>query len=212
MYVFSLFSIDRKSLLAVHYKREDRRNSKGGSMEKAYAIVTAVGSDRIGIVEDVSCIVAERGCNIEESKMAVLGGEFAVIMLISGTAEEISRVEQEIVGFHEALKLHVFFKQTRKPEPIPEERSYFLKAVSEDNPGIVYAVTSVLKKHSANIEDLETLIAPAPLTGIPLFQMKARIVLPSALSTFALRQDLMDLEARQKLEIDLKPLPPVLSE
>ena len=51
-------------------------------MARAYAVLTAIGPDRVGIVDDVSGAVSEGSCNIEESKMAVLGGEFAVIMLV----------------------------------------------------------------------------------------------------------------------------------
>ena len=52
-------------------------------MGKAYAVFSAIGADRVGIVDDISGLVSEGGGNIEESKMAVLGSEFAVMMLVS---------------------------------------------------------------------------------------------------------------------------------
>jgi glycine cleavage system transcriptional repressor len=43
---------------------------------KGYAIVTAVGADRVGIVDDISREILSLACNIEESRMALLGGDF----------------------------------------------------------------------------------------------------------------------------------------
>ncbi len=45
---------------------------------KAFAILTAIGSDRVGIVDDLTAAILERQCNVEESRMTVLGGEFSI--------------------------------------------------------------------------------------------------------------------------------------
>jgi len=52
--------------------------------DKDHLILTAVGPDQVGLVEKLSEFIARHGCNIEDSKMAVFCGEFAVIVLISG--------------------------------------------------------------------------------------------------------------------------------
>ena len=55
-------------------------------------ILTAVGPDQIGLVEKISQFIAKHGCNIEDSKMAVFCGEFALILLISGDASNLLKV------------------------------------------------------------------------------------------------------------------------
>ena len=52
--------------------------------DKNHLIFTAVGPDQVGLVEKISEFIARHGCNIEDSKMAVFCGEFALIILISG--------------------------------------------------------------------------------------------------------------------------------
>ena len=52
--------------------------------EKDHVILTAIGPDQVGLVEKISEFISRRGCNIDDSKMAVFCGEFAVIILISG--------------------------------------------------------------------------------------------------------------------------------
>ncbi len=60
-------------------------------MAKEYLVVTTVGPDRRGIVEKITEVIVSQQANIEESRMARLGGEFAVIMLLSlpGKKEEV---------------------------------------------------------------------------------------------------------------------------
>ena len=51
-------------------------------MSKKY-ILTAFSQDRPGIVADISQVIYENACNLEDSAMINLGGEFAVILLFS---------------------------------------------------------------------------------------------------------------------------------
>ncbi len=175
-------------------------------MNKAFAIVSAIGADRVGIVDDVSGFVAGLRCNIEESKMAVLGGEFAVIMLVSGSADALDDLEQQLQKSREKIGLSVFFRKTSPPAALHKGIPCILKTVSQDTPGIVHSVTSMLKKYDINIEDLETETTPAPLTGTPLFHMRARVVLPPSVSVSKVRRDLAALEMEQDLDIELKPI------
>ena len=46
-------------------------------------IISAVGSDRSGIVSEISGIITSHGGNVEESRMSRLGSDFAIIMLVS---------------------------------------------------------------------------------------------------------------------------------
>ena len=46
-------------------------------------IISAVGSDRPGIISELSGIITTHGGNVEESRMSRLGSDFAIIMLVS---------------------------------------------------------------------------------------------------------------------------------
>ena len=175
-------------------------------MARAYAVLTAVGADRVGIVDDLSGIVAEGKCNIEESKMAVLGGDFAVIMLVSGQPEALDAVCREVPGAGAKLGLHVECRTTRAPRTGEPGQPYLLEAVSLDTPGIVHSVTAVLRGHGINIEDLETDTAAAPWTGAPMFRLKAHVVIGPGVSLARLREELGHLQQAHDLDISLKPV------
>ena len=63
---------------------------------KQYRILSATGADRPGIVHDVSEYLFSHGCNIEDSRMAVLGDQFTLMTLFSGEEEGLKKLEQEI--------------------------------------------------------------------------------------------------------------------
>jgi len=177
-------------------------------MPASYAVLTAIVSDRVGIVDDLSGLVAGRSCNIEESRMAVLGGEFAVIMLVSGTSPALETLSGDLSAAGVRLGLHVHLSTTRGPRAEPG-RPYLLETVSLDTPGIVHTVTAALRKHGVNIESLETDTAPAPWTGAPMFRMRAHVVVGPSVEVGKLKDDLAHLEAGQDLDVRLRPVFPV---
>ncbi len=175
-------------------------------MARAFVVLTAVGPDRVGIVDDLSGAVTKAGCNIEESKMAVLGGEFAVIMLVSGPAGSIDTLCRSLPGMGASLSLHVECRPTSEPRAGEQGRPYLLEAVSLDTPGIVHSVTAILRGHGINIEDLETDTAAAPWTGAPMFRLKAHLVVGPSSSIAQLKDDLARLQKEHDLDIVLKPV------
>ena len=55
-----------------------------------YLVISAIGEDKPGIINGLSQAASECGCNILDTRMTVLGGEFALIMMISGQTDQIS--------------------------------------------------------------------------------------------------------------------------
>jgi glycine cleavage system transcriptional repressor len=172
---------------------------------RSHALLTAVGADRIGIVDDLSAAVLERKCNIEESRMALLGGDFAALVLVSGGEEAVSRLlgEAEAIGLK--LGLSASARRTEGPAQKAEDLPYILESSSLDTSGIVHSVAAVLRRYGINIADLETETVPAPWTGAPLFNMRARISVPRSVSVAAVKRELEALENEHNLDLRLFP-------
>ena len=64
-------------------------SSKGFLNMSKNFVLTLTGPDRIGIVERVTRVLLDRGGNVETSRMARLGGEFAILMLVSMPADAV---------------------------------------------------------------------------------------------------------------------------
>lgn len=171
----------------------------------SYVVLTAIGPDRLGLVDEISDFIAKRTINIEDSRMAVLGGEFAVIMLISGSETVFDKISNEIAELEISTGLKVNIKRTVAPESrkVGPSLLHNITATSMDHPGIVHEITSVLKKYRINIESLDTHVANAPLSGSPIFNMSGVISIPADVKISKLRKELDDLADNLNIDIDL---------
>jgi glycine cleavage system regulatory protein len=74
--------------------------------DKDHLILTAIGPDQVGLVQRISEFISRHACNIEDSKMAVFCGEFAVIMLITGEADNLANIQPQDPGCFSPLPAH----------------------------------------------------------------------------------------------------------
>jgi glycine cleavage system transcriptional repressor len=174
-------------------------------MSKVYLVVTAVGHDRRGTVEKITDVVVAHHANIEESKMARLGGEFAVIMLLSLADKD----QEEIITGFDSLKTHGLMITCRVTDFSRLQKfigyvPYEISVVGADHEGIVNHIARYLASEQINIEEMDTTVTRAPNTGTPLFSMSARVQAPPQLSLGQLRNKLEKLGEELDVDIDVK--------
>lgn len=175
-------------------------------MMSSYIVLTAVGSDRPGLVDEISSFLAGRKINIEDSRMAVLGGEFAVILLASGAAGIIDTLGGELSSLEKSTGLSVQVKNTLAPHQrkIAPAIPHRLAATSMDHPGIVHEITRILHKRNINIESMETRVTNAPLSGAPIFNMKCIINIPVGEKASSIRKELEKLEDKFDISMEIE--------
>ena len=173
--------------------------------EKDHVILTAIGPDQIGLVERISKFISSRGCNIDDSKMAVFCGEFAVIVLISGESSSLSQIAREYHEIEKETGLSVAIKKPSMRKAAEFYLPYKLTASCMDHPGIVYHITGVLSSLGVNIESMETKTYSAPVSGTPLFQLEADVAVPTRININDLRARLEQLQIEQNIDIEVTP-------
>lgn len=173
-------------------------------MAKRYLVLTAVGPDRPGLVDAISEYVFARGGNVESTRAAALGGEFAIIMWVSADAKGARIVEDEIGTLTDTAGLSCTAKSAAAPNALPAPvMPYDLTVHAMDHPGIVRAVTHELAKTGVNIESLDTHVESAPHTGTAFFNFHARLNVPSELNLPHLRGELEALGNRFNVDVQL---------
>ncbi|HEX3777118.1 MAG TPA: ACT domain-containing protein [Polyangiaceae bacterium] len=171
--------------------------------EKNYLVLTAVGPDRPGLVSEMSSLVHSAGANLEDSRMAILGGEFALLMLVSGQAEAVARVEQSAEELGNRLGLRVLTKPT-SPQSARDFLPYQIRVTGVDRPGIVQRVAAVLAGRGVNVASLESRLSYAPLSGTPMFILEAALQIPSALALSDLRRELASASEEENWDFTLE--------
>ncbi len=85
--------------------------------DKDHLILTATGPDQVGLVQKISEFISRHGCNIEDSKMAVFCGEFAVIVLISGDGVNLVKIGRDYRRDRNRNRAGDFHKNPGDEEP-----------------------------------------------------------------------------------------------
>lgn len=155
-------------------------------------VITALGADRPGIVDALSEALYKLGLNIEDSRMSSLGGSFAILLLVTGSAQAIATFSDHCVQIESQLQMQL---QHRVSEPEPTTTGllpYRVEVVAMDHPGIVHKLASFFSSRQINIVDLETDSYPAPHTGTQMFSMSMTIGVPSDISIKQLRHEFID--------------------
>ena len=168
-----------------------------------HLILTAIGTDRVGLVEKISEFISRHGCNIEDSKLAAFCGEFAVIILISGEAGSLANISRDQPEIEMETGLSVAIKNASRHQGAEPFQSYRLTASCMDHPGIVYRISGILSKLGVNIDSMETTTYSAPISGTPLFQLEANLSVPSPTSIDQLRESFAALQHEENIDIDI---------
>ena len=162
-------------------------------------IIYVSGNDRVGIISDITKVISEFNGNIETSKMIKLSQDFNMLILASIPEQNFDELEQKLLSYKNlsiTLKKAELFKMDNKKEFI-----FILKGA--DNEGIVHNCTKLFNKLNINVIDLETKILNAPITGSPLFYIKAIIYLTDINILDTLKQKIILIENENNVVIKL---------
>ena len=165
-------------------------------------VLTVSGPDKTGLVEALARQIAAVGGNWEESRMARLAGQFAGILLVT---VETSRTDELVAGLRGlgAGGLQVTVHPTKAPSaPAPSTRVR-LQLTGQDRPGIVRDVARLLVERGVNIEELESEVGSAPMSGEQMFTARLRLLVPAQISLDDIRARLESLAS--ELMVDVAP-------
>jgi glycine cleavage system transcriptional repressor len=161
-------------------------------MKRLFAL-SAIGRDRPGIVADLAELIYECDCNLEDSRMTILGSEFAVLLLLSGHAPDVERrLSAGCKRLEWEKRLTVFFRPLEGDVAPGEPAGRVLECVvtGVDKAGIVARIARTLADQRANVEDLRTELRPEPESGTPIYTMRIRVRLPPDANERTLRERL----------------------
>lgn len=171
-----------------------------------HVVATLVGPDHVGIVDKVTKKILEQGGNIEESRMARLGGDFAMLLFISITAEKLEALTSSLDEFNKD-GFQIFLRETEAEVKTKYAGwlPYTVEVSGADHEGIINSITHNLALNGINIESLDTSTSPAPMSGTMLFTMTAIVVAPPDLKYHKWRDPLDDICDAVNVSIEVSP-------
>jgi glycine cleavage system regulatory protein len=161
-------------------------------------VITLIGPDRPGIVERLAEQVLRHEGEWVESRMANLGGQFAGILRVSLPADHAPALIGALQGL-DGLQLSVADAGEAEDDGV----RYRLGLLGQDRPGIVHRVTAALAAGGASVEDMETEVIEASMSGEKLFRAEIELRLADAGSVEDLRAQLETIADELIVDIEL---------
>ena len=176
------------------------------SKSSQLVVLSAVGTDRTGVVNELSKVILDCGGNIEESRMTALGAEFAMLLLISGNWATVSKLEKALDKLSAAKPISISLKQTDEREPRGDTMPYGIDVVALDQPGIVFNLSKFFAARSIEIADLATRRYAAAHSGSQMFAVQMSVNVPATMQISQLRDEFLELCDDLNLDAILEPV------
>ena len=127
-------------------------------MSDNWYMLTLIGEDKPGIVAAVTQSLFELGLNLGETSMLRLGGNFTIMMMVSGIEQE-ETVREQLTSVIKGLgmSLHIDPIRAHLHQHVPPNIQ--VTVTGADRAGIVAQVTAALAATGFNILDLESDVA-----------------------------------------------------
>lgn len=172
-----------------------------------HAVLTAVGDDRPGLVDEVTRYITDRGGNLEDSRMVNLRGQFAMMMLVGGDEGAMSRLHDGLGSLRRSSNVHA---EMRPADADVAQRApalpFRLNTWAMDHPGLMQSVSHLLGQMGVNIESVDSSLRPAPYTNAPLFEMELIVSVPASTPVADLREALGELCDEMNIDWQLTAL------
>lgn len=172
---------------------------------RASIVLTVIGPDRPGIVEQLASTVAAHGGNWEQSRMAHLAGQFAGILRVTVPEERVGSLHRALESLaSEGLRVVGEHSAARERGA---SRAYRLTLVGNDREGIVRELSRALSAREVNVEELDTRCESAAMSGDLLFHAQALLHVPTSVEIGTLQKTLESLADDLMVDLKLAPLP-----
>ncbi|ABV87301.1 glycine cleavage system protein R [Shewanella pealeana] len=164
-----------------------------------HLVVTAMGLDRPGIVSKFARLASECDCDIVDSRMALFGNEFTLIMMLSGSWPSITKIESTLPSLSVELELLTVMKRTSKHTPQNYISNLEVNFSGLDQRGTMKKITQFLADRSLDLAAVKS-HAEADATGRPTQNISLTINVPEKVDLDKLEIGLNELADELSLE------------
>lgn len=171
-------------------------------------VLTGTGRDQVGIVARLTEALFDLGCNLLDSSMTLLRGEFAIIVMVKlPDAESIETLKSRLQSLEKTLALTIHVRELSDEElnpAAPAVNPHIISVYGADRPGIVAGITRVLADLGANITDVQTTSTISD--GKDIFVMILEVAVPDNLVGERFSSQLIDEGKRLGVDIAIQQI------
>jgi glycine cleavage system regulatory protein len=181
----------------------ERAKSGVYQVEASY-IITFIGDDRPGLVEELSRAISDAGGNWLESRLSQLAGKFAGLIRVSLPDANGAALEASLKGLS-ASGLSVRVTATGTPAAAAAaSRLVILTVIGPDRQGIVREVSHALAQRQINVVEMDSRVSSAPMSAEQMFEAIIHAQIPVEASLHELADTLDHIANEMTLDIHVE--------
>lgn len=162
--------------------------------------LAAIGRDRPGIVAAVAKVLYEQGCNVEDSSMTLLRGNFSIMLVLeSPEGTTPASLAGALRPACDAIGLTYSVLDIEDTADVPHP-SHILTVYGADKPGILYQVAQALADDGVNITDLDSRLVGA---DEPVYALILELAVPG--DAKRVEERLIEIAATIGVDLTLRP-------
>ena len=171
-------------------------------------VLTGTGRDQVGIVAKLTEALFEVGCNLLDSSMTLLRGEFAIIVMVELPGQETQdALQRKLQSIETSLGLTIHLRELSEDElkpAAPPANPYLISVYGADKPGIVAGITRELANLGINISDVQTTSTQSETSDV--FVMILEVSAPDNINADKLSSMLLQKGKSLGVDISVQPI------
>ena len=156
-------------------------------------VICAIGQNKPDLLKTLSKTILESGGNIMDSHVTILGEQFTMVMLLTGSWDTIVKIEDSLPRLQSQLALTFTSKRTEFPQKRTHLLPYTVEIIALYHPAIIYEVAQFFADNNVHVEDLIAHRYTVAQTETQMFSLTLGIYIPANIPIANLRGEFMDL-------------------
>lgn len=169
-------------------------------------VVNALIDHSNQVIRDFSRAAKTSGCNIVESRFNVFGGKLAMMLFLSGSWNEIAKMEDLLKKMELETGAQILVDRTQSVELNGKSMPYAIDVVGIDQPGVIQEITEFMVDSKIDIQNMVSNAYLATQTGAKMFSLHMTVNLTLDTSIAAIRGDFIDFCDRLNLDAIMEPV------
>jgi glycine cleavage system regulatory protein len=169
-------------------------------------IITFIGDDRPGLVEELSAVITDHGGNWRESRLQQLEGKFAGLVSVTLPGERGQELRNAMKALApRGLSVKVTALESLKGDA-PPGRTIRLAIVGPDRPGIVREISAALAEQHINVVDMHSDVSSAPMSAEAMFSATVEAQVAEESDLDELHDKLEDIANQMLVDVHMEAI------
>jgi glycine cleavage system transcriptional repressor len=155
--------------------------------------ISVLGQPRPQLALELFRAIRERGCEVEDCRLAPIGDRITTNLVVSGNWSALGRLETALPGIAEKLDLQVRFQRCGPREQNPDYRPYAADVIAPQQPDLLVHLLEFFNGQDVQVAEMSTQKYQSSHTGACMCSVQLVLHVPVNQHPQALRESFMDL-------------------